>query len=69
MNFIKEFILIFILGICTAFIENYNKNNYTIQISNSSINFGEMKEIKKEEILFYNNLNNNYKYNNYTVKE
>jgi len=58
---------------CIVFIEDYNKNKYSIQNSNSSIdfsiNFGEMKEIKKEEILFFNNSDNNYKYNSYKVKE
>jgi len=73
MNFIKRFILTFILSMCIVFIEDYNKNKYSIQNSNSSIdfsiNFGEMKEIKKEEILFFNNSDNNYKYNSYKVKE
>ena len=68
MNFIKEIILIFILGICTAFIEDYNKNDYTIQNLISNIDYGKIKKIKKEDILFYNNSNNYYKYNKYIIK-
>ena len=53
MNFIKEFILIFILGICTAFIEDYNK----------TIDYGKMIETPNETITF-ENISNNYKINN-----
>ena len=68
MNFIKRFILTFLLSMCILLIQDYNKNKYSIKNSNSSIDFGEMKEIKKEEILFYNNSDNYYyKYNSYTV--
>jgi hypothetical protein len=73
MNITKRFILTFVLSMCIVFIEDYNKNKYSGENLNSSIDFsidfGEMNEIKKEEILFFNNSYYDYKYNSYIVKE